>query len=221
MTSRDETPDETPDPHGPAFSYDTADKSPTSGPRGLPLWGYWLASAILATAGIWLLARTGGTHESHDQAVHPMDRTAQSSQQPPSRVPATPVVTAAASAPASAKPSTFPTSDPLAGAIPDSLIQSYLDEAHLTNVAPATAAEARAAAWKDLAADLQTGGWIKPHLQASAITAAGANTTAPTAVDVVIIWSAIDPAGQFIDRRQNTVRLLRNAPNTWTTDRIT
>jgi hypothetical protein len=218
MISRDETPD----PRDPARSNGTVAEPSAAEARGVPPWIYWLASAILATAGIWLLARTSATHESHDQPVQPSDRTtAQSSQQPPSRMPATPAATPTVTAPLSAKPNTFPTSDPLAGAIPDSLIQSYLDEAHLTNVAPATAAEARAAAWKDLAADLQTGGWTKPHLQASATTAAGANTNDPTAVDVVIIWSATDPAGQFTDRRQNTVRLLRTAPNTWTTDRIT
>jgi hypothetical protein len=182
------------------------------------------ATAALAATGLWLI----GGHPA-TPTVSPGPSTSEhattSSPTPPhgqnqatTSGPATPGREATPTTQPTPSPATQ--GDPMAGAITDSMIQQTLDDAGLTTVNQHTAKTTRAVAWTALAADLQAGGWGHPRLQAFAATAPGSNQTTPTLVDVTVIWSATDPAGQPVDRQRSTVRLTLTAGK-WTVARIT
>jgi hypothetical protein len=100
------------------------------------------------------------------------------------------------------------------------MIQKILDDAGQTTVGAALAKATKAVAWTALAADLQAGGWGFPRLQAYAVAAPGTNQATPTLVDVTVIWAAVSPAGDPVDRQRSAVRLIRSA-EMWSVERIT
>lgn len=172
------------------------------------------ATAVLAVVGVWLMT-SGPTQKTVEQPTAP--ETPQATTTTPE--PETPTVQPTTTRTATKPPQALPTTDPLAGDVPDSVIQQLLDRAEPTTLPPAIAATTRAVAWRALSADLKAGGWTKPHLQASAVTAPGADQTTPAVVDVTTIWAATRPPQDRLDRQRSTVRLIR-VNNTWSVDRI-
>lgn len=176
------------------------------------------ATVVLTAAGLWLITAGPAT------PVTPPPTASKTTTPPTAQIQPTSAPTHTAGEP---KPSASPSAatstgqgDPMAGAITDALIQQTLDEAGLTTVDAATAKATRVVAWKALAADLQAGGWRRPHLQGSSVAAPGNDQTAPAVVDVTAIWSATSPAGDLVDRQRSIVRLT-STQGRWAVDRIT